>query len=126
MRRAAVSITANIAEGFGRYHYKESIQFIRHARGSIHELWDHFLTCFDQKYISQELFNEVLQLIVKDIQLMDGFIRYMKKSLKSEVDKNKPNQNETIGKISGTLNEQRTTHNEERTTQNEQRSNNGR
>jgi len=39
--RAARSSTANIAEGWGRYHYKESIIFFRFARGSIAEILDH-------------------------------------------------------------------------------------
>ena len=38
MRRAARSTTHNIAEGFGRYHFKENIQFCRHSRGSLHEI----------------------------------------------------------------------------------------
>src|SRR3972149_11014699 len=40
MRRAAVSLTNNIAEGYGRFHYQENIQFCRQARGSLNELID--------------------------------------------------------------------------------------
>jgi four helix bundle protein len=42
MVRASRSATACIAEGYGRYHYQESIQFCRQARGSLYELIDHF------------------------------------------------------------------------------------
>lgn len=38
-RRAAVSVTLNIAEAFGRYHYKDRIKFLHQARGSLFELW---------------------------------------------------------------------------------------
>jgi four helix bundle protein len=47
IRRAAVSVTANISEGYGRYHYQEGIQFYRIARGSLYELKDHLISCFD-------------------------------------------------------------------------------
>src|ERR1700688_1260086 len=50
MRRAAVSITNNIAEGRGRWHYQENIQFCRIARGSIDEILDDLNTCIDERY----------------------------------------------------------------------------
>jgi four helix bundle protein len=48
IRRAACSVTANIAEGFGRFGYQENAQFCRQARGSVFELRDHLTTCVDQ------------------------------------------------------------------------------
>jgi four helix bundle protein len=45
--RAARSVTANIAEGYGRFHYQENIQFVRHARGSLFEVIDHLTVGFD-------------------------------------------------------------------------------
>jgi four helix bundle protein len=48
VRTAAVSLTANIAEGYGRFHFKENIQFCRIARGSAYELLDHLIACNDQ------------------------------------------------------------------------------
>ncbi len=59
MRRAAVSIAANIAEGFGRYHYQENIQFCRNSRGSLYESHDHLITCLDESYINRSKFNEI-------------------------------------------------------------------
>ena len=53
MRRAARSTTHNIAEGFGRYHYQENIQFCRHSRGSLFELIDQLITSLDEGYIIQ-------------------------------------------------------------------------
>src|SRR5512143_43863 len=53
LRRAATSVTANIAEGFGRFSYQENAQFCRQARGSLFEIRDHLTTCVDQGYVSQ-------------------------------------------------------------------------
>jgi four helix bundle protein len=52
LRRAAVSVTANLAEGYGRFGYQENAQFCRQARGSIYELRDHIITCMDECFIS--------------------------------------------------------------------------
>lgn len=53
IRRAVISITANIAEGHGRYHWQENIQFCRTARGSINETIDHLYRALDCEYITQ-------------------------------------------------------------------------
>ena len=54
IRRAAVSLTANIAEGYGRFHFKENIQYCRIARGSAYELIDHLITCQDERYLAKD------------------------------------------------------------------------
>lgn len=48
IRTAAISLTSDIAKGFGRYHYKEDVQFFRIARGAACELMDHLMTCLDE------------------------------------------------------------------------------
>lgn len=53
LRRASASICANIAEGFGRYHFQESIQFYRTARGSLSEVKSHLYLSLDQNYINE-------------------------------------------------------------------------
>lgn len=58
LRRAATSIGANIAEGFGRYHYKENIQFSRQARGSLSEMKHFMLFGKQRKYISDKTYEE--------------------------------------------------------------------
>ena len=50
IRRASVSVTANISEGYGRYNHQECIHFYRIARGSIYELKDHLTTCLDLNF----------------------------------------------------------------------------
>ena len=54
VRRASRSVTNNIAEGFGRYHYQEFIQFCRISRGSLSELVDHMIIANDEAYITKE------------------------------------------------------------------------
>lgn len=54
MRRSAVSITSNIAEGSGRMSYKEKIHFIEIACGSLFEIYSQLESCVDLNYIPQE------------------------------------------------------------------------
>jgi len=82
IRRAAISITANIAEGYGRFHYQEGIQFYRISRASLYELKDHLISCYDLKYISKELYVEGTQLIELAKQILNGFINFTKGKIK--------------------------------------------
>lgn len=50
IRSTAVSLTANLVEGFGRFHFKENIQFCRLSRGSASELLDHLIACRDEGF----------------------------------------------------------------------------
>ena len=84
MRRAATSLTNNIAEGNGRYHYQESIQFCRQARGSLAELIDDLNICIDEKYFPEKEMNE-LKLKAQEInKILNGFIAYLKKRKESD------------------------------------------
>ena len=80
MRRAAVSVSNNIAEGHGRWHYLENIHFCRIARGSIDELMDDFNTCIDESYgqsdLADELKNDARQLVAK----VNSYIVYLRNS----------------------------------------------
>src|ERR1700745_734774 len=55
MRRAALSVTNNVSEGHGRWHYQENMRFCRISRGSVDELIDDFNTCLDEVYGDQSL-----------------------------------------------------------------------
>jgi four helix bundle protein len=79
MRRASTSLTPNIAEGNGRYHYQESIQFCRQARGSLAELIDDLNICLDEAYLSVEVVND-LKVKAYDInKRLNGYIAYLRK-----------------------------------------------
>jgi four helix bundle protein len=75
LRRAAVSITANIAEGFGRFSYQENIQFCRQARGSAFEVRDHLITAFDEGYLTLEQHRQADVLSQRVVQTLNGYIR---------------------------------------------------
>ena len=82
--RVAVSCTANIAEGYGRFHYQENIQFCRISRGSMYEAQDHLITCIDNEYIDKEKYDKVWNISINAIKVLDGYIRYLKKKSKEE------------------------------------------
>ncbi|MBN1384288.1 MAG: four helix bundle protein [Elusimicrobia bacterium] len=77
--RAANSITANIAEGYGRYHWQENIQACRVSRGSINEILDHLYTALDCEYITQETFDNYYSRGRDLERLLNGYIRYLEK-----------------------------------------------
>lgn len=78
--RASRSVTTNIAEGYGRFHYQEYIQFCRQSRGSLYELIDHLLIAFNEGYITNEQLNENRQQISECLAVLNGFINYLKKA----------------------------------------------
>lgn len=79
MRRAAVSISSNIAEGFSRQSKKEKIQFYYTAKGSLTELQNQLLLSKDIGYLKKELFNQIAEQTV----LVDKLIMGLIKSLRS-------------------------------------------
>ncbi|NQU34753.1 MAG: four helix bundle protein [Bacteroidetes bacterium] len=79
IKKASVSSTANIAEGYGRFHYQEGIQYYRISRGSIYELKDHILTCHDVSYINNDLLQTGIKLIETTKISLNGYIKYVKK-----------------------------------------------
>jgi len=74
IRRAAISVTANIAEGFGRFGYQENAQFCRQARGSVFELRDHLTTCIDQGYIGAAEGERLDAAAQRTSQLLNGYL----------------------------------------------------
>ena len=76
--RCSRSVNANIAEGHGRFHYQENIQFCRQARGSLSEIIDHLICAFDEKYISQIQLDKLRILYLLCLKLLNGYILYLK------------------------------------------------
>lgn len=77
MRRAARSATHNIAEGYGRFHYKENIQFCRVSRGSLYELIDQLITARDERYIGDDDYRKAREAIDQALRLLNGYLRYL-------------------------------------------------
>lgn len=84
MRRAATSLTNNIAEGHGRYHYQENIQFLRQARGSLQELLDDLNICLDEKYLSEKELQKNKEEGFNLIHRINGYIAYLRKRKQTE------------------------------------------
>lgn len=84
MRRAALSVSNNIAEGHGRWHYLENIHFCMTARGSVSELIDDFNACLDEIYgqptLSEELKSDARQMIAR----INSYIAYLRRSKQGE------------------------------------------
>ncbi|MBU1089335.1 four helix bundle protein [Patescibacteria group bacterium] len=81
IRRAAVSVCANIAEGNSRVGLKERIQFFNFAKSSLVEVDCLSEISFEQKYFSQKDYNDVLNLINTTAYLLTRFMNSNKKSL---------------------------------------------
>lgn len=82
MRRAAVSVPSNIAEGQARNSMKEFIQFLHIAKGSNAELMTQLLLCVDFEYLTDEQIHHAKQLSYKVGQLLSALIRSLR--IKSE------------------------------------------
>jgi four helix bundle protein len=77
MKRAARSTTQNIAEGFGRFHYRENTQFCRISRGSLFELIDDLIASVDEGFISREDYQKGRDKISNALALLNGYINYL-------------------------------------------------
>ena len=79
IRRAAVSITANIAEGCGRYHSKDFTQFLRIARGSSYEVVALLDVSLNLEYISKKEYDGLLIKADRINKMLNGLINSIKK-----------------------------------------------
>ena len=79
MRRAALSLTNNIAEGHSRYHYQENIQFCRVSRGSLMELIDDLSVCNDEEYFPVDYLRYIKEEGYRINKMLNGYIAYLKK-----------------------------------------------
>jgi four helix bundle protein len=80
MKRAAVSIPANIAEGIGRNYKKDTVQFLHISRGSLYELQTLLCIAVMLEMISKEIFENISLLVGKNQQLINGLIRHYEQS----------------------------------------------
>ena len=75
LRRAAVSVTSNIAEGFSRNSYKEKLQFYAMSLGSTTEIQNQLLIARDLQYITKEIFSEIAEQAIKVNKITNGLIK---------------------------------------------------
>jgi four helix bundle protein len=75
MNRSALSITSNVAEGFGRESYKEKAYFYVTAKGSLHELENQIILAYDLQYLSNDTYERMIQLVTNTHKLLNAFIK---------------------------------------------------
>ncbi len=78
IRRAAVSLTNNIAEGHGRWHFLDHIKFVLQARGSLTELIDDLNVCEDEKYLPLPEIAHLKQQGWHVLKLVNGYLRFLR------------------------------------------------
>ncbi len=78
IRRAAVSLTNNIAEGHGRFHFLEQIKFMLQARGSLEELLDDLNVCTDENYLPEDEIQKLKSEGWRVHKLINGYIRFLR------------------------------------------------
>jgi four helix bundle protein len=78
IRRAAVSLTNNIAEGHGRFHYPDQIKFMLQARGSLEELLDDLNVCEDEAYLAPAEILLLKEQGWRVHKVLNGYIRFLR------------------------------------------------
>lgn len=77
--RSSRSNGSNIAEGFGRYHFKDNSKFGRIARGSLFETLNHLINAFDEEYITGEELKYFREKVLHCIKVLNGYIAYLER-----------------------------------------------
>src|SRR2546423_11078151 len=78
IRRASVSLTNNMAEGHGRFHYPDQIRFFLHSRGSLEEFVDDLNVCVDENYVSDDETKKLKAQASTVLALINGYLRYLR------------------------------------------------
>lgn len=78
--RAARSSTANLAEGYGRFHYMDNAKFCSNARGSCWEVLDHLITANDEELIQSAMLSKGRDLVNTAVKLINGYMKYLRKA----------------------------------------------
>jgi len=78
LRRAAVSLTNNIAEGHGRYHFLDQIKFMLQSRGSLEEILDDLNVCEDERYLPCSELETLKEEGWRVHKLLNGYIRFLR------------------------------------------------
>ena len=83
--RCSRSISNNIAEGHGRFHYQDNIRFCIIARGSLSETLDHIIIAKDEGIISEDPFNAFYAEYELCLKLLNGYIQFIKRRKNDEL-----------------------------------------
>jgi four helix bundle protein len=86
LRRAVQSIPANIAEGYGRFSYQESIHFYYIARGSMAETKNHLLLAYRLDYINEILHQQYQLRLLELGKMLHGYIAHLRNQKKLKIE----------------------------------------
>src|SRR5690349_15290183 len=78
IRRASVSLTNNISEGHGRFHFLDQIKFMLQARGSLQELIDDLNVCEDEQYLVEDEVSKIKAQGWEVLKLLNGYLRWLR------------------------------------------------
>jgi four helix bundle protein len=84
LRRSSLSISANIAEGYGRFYYQDNVRFCYIARGSLEETLSHLIFAFEVGFIPEPLYKNLESEGEEIDKMLNGYIGYLKKSKQGE------------------------------------------
>jgi four helix bundle protein len=78
VRRSSKSSPSNIAEGHGRFYYREQVRFCYNSRGSLSETENHLITAKDLNYINLDLYQKGRDMAAEIHRLLNGYVNYLK------------------------------------------------
>jgi four helix bundle protein len=84
IRRSSTSVSANIAEGHGRFYYQDNVRFCYNARGSLEETLSHLIFCLEAGFIPETLYKELESEGEEIEKMLNGYIAFLKKSKQGE------------------------------------------
>jgi four helix bundle protein len=84
LKRASRSVTHNIAEGHGRFHFLDNSRFCSLARGSLNEVLDQLITCHDDSLIKDSLYQDGREHFNKTLRILNGYMSWLKRSAKTK------------------------------------------
>ena len=93
IRRSSTSVSANIAEGHGRFYYQDNVRFCYNARGSLEETLSHLIVCFEAGLIAETVYKELESEGEEIEKMLNGYIAFLKKSKQGE---NEPGANHKV------------------------------
>ena len=82
IKRSSRSVTANIAEGHGRFHYRDNYKFCSNARGSLTETLDHLIVCSDDELIAPATLTQARSLFETSLKILNGYMSWLERSAK--------------------------------------------
>lgn len=84
IKRASRSVTHNVAEGHGRFHFLDNYRFCSQARGSLNEVLDQLITCHDDSLIEDDLYQTGREHFNKTLRILNGYMAWLKRSAKAK------------------------------------------